>query len=158
MFKTFEVIYTLAAIISFMVLLFMEPPYSRHSFHVESNPDYPDKQAFAPSPLSKASILLTNEYLIDSYTDTTQESPTSANTIIPSICIVYQLGMLSEICKGNCSTLASNLLYEEWQQKDFQLELEEYTDRLKAFSTNDDSAKPFNFLFKSKLHTLNENT
>jgi hypothetical protein len=136
MFLTFEIVCTLAAAVAFMVLMFMEPPYSRHSFEVEINPDYPDKYAFAPSPLSKASILLTNEILVDSYTKSAFSNQFTPNMIIPSIALVDQVGFFSDLCEGDCHSMASNLIYEDWEEKDFEIELGELYTRLESLSTN----------------------
>lgn len=154
MFLPFEITCTLFAAISFLVLLFMEPPYSRHSFEVESNPDYPDKLAFAPSPLSKASILLTNEILVDSYTNSEYTSSSSTNMIMPSVALVNQLSFFSDLCTGQCRTMAKNLIFEDWEEKDFQLELNEFLRRLESLSKNTEKIQVFNMFFREKKFTL----
>jgi hypothetical protein len=132
----------------------MEPPYSRHSFEVESNPDYPDKLAFAPSPISKATILLTNEILVDSYTNSAFTGSTSANIIIPSLAIVEQIGFLSNICTEKCHKLAANLIYENWQEQDFFIDLTDQTTRLNRLSQHGEKIKVFNYFFRKKKYTM----
>ena len=114
MFLAYEIFCTIFAVAGFMVLLFMEPPYTRHTFVVENNAKYPDQYAFAPSSLSKASFFLTNEILIDSQTQNKFSQKKSPNTIVPSIALASQLGFFSEICQDSCSNLSKDILFEDW--------------------------------------------
>lgn len=150
MFLYYEVFCTVIAVVGFLVLLFMEPPYTRHTFVVENNAKYPDKYAFAPSSLSKASFFLANEILIDSFTKNEFSQGSSFNTIVPSIALASQVGFFSELCVGDCSTLAKNILFEDWQEQDFYLELEKIKSRFEGVTKGAEKLKLFNLFFRSK--------
>lgn len=150
MFLYYEIFCTIFAVVGFLVLLFMEPPYTRHTFVVENNAKYPDQYAFAPSSLSRATFFLANEILIDSSTQNKFSQRNSFNTIVPSVALASQVGFFSELCAGECSQRSKNILFEDWQEQDFYLELEKITNRFESVAKGAENLKLFNLFFRSK--------
>lgn len=50
--------------------------------------------------------------------------------------------------------MAANLIYEDWQEKDFELQLNSYIHRLNRLSTGGEKIKIFNFFFRPKKYSF----